>query len=63
MRPNTKRLKKDDTRRGSNRIIAYTPRTLSTPWTMRVRRGEEESEENKLLRGKGRGIRSEGSRS
>lgn len=52
MRPNTKRLKKDDTRRGRNRIIAYTPKTLSTPWTMRVRRGEEESEENKSLRGK-----------
>ncbi len=63
MRPNTKRLKKDETSRGRNRIIAYTPKTLSTPWTMRVRRGEEESEENKSLRGKGGGIRSECNRS
>jgi len=49
--PKTNRLKNEDTRRGRNRMIAYTPRRLKMPWTTRVRMGDEASEENKLFTG------------
>lgn len=49
--PKTNRLKNEDTRRGRNRMIAYTPRRLKMPWTTRVRMGDEASEENKLFAG------------